>query len=361
MMNFESQKHVKFIKRHLSLLPSSHQSHDTNKIAVVFYSIISLSLIGVEVSKEYETSVGWLRKHYTFAVPSGANRPLSGFVGSLTTLIPNVNTMSLPNTLFALLTLKILGDNEFFDNILDRESMCEFVSRCQQPKDGSFTSVLDYKKFSPSPVDATDLRFCFIAVEILHLLGCRNLEDYSKYIDTEKLISYILSQRCDSGGFGSYNEPHAGYTSCSLSALSLLGCLNKMEDDFKESTLSWLLHRQVSNEGCMNLEKENPFFDGDDHGGFQGRENKFADTCYVFWCLNSINVLRADQFGSEDELKTARQYLLERTQNKMIGGFSKNDADDPDLYHTCLGIAALKLMEGTFNGVLFLPSKVILD
>ncbi|QLG72469.1 hypothetical protein HG535_0D01770 [Zygotorulaspora mrakii] len=355
---FATEKHVKYLKRHLGLLPSSQQSHDVNKMAIIFYSLVSLSAIGIDVAKEYGSSAQWICRHRIALESSGSKVALSGFVGSLTLDIPNTNTVSLPNTLFALLVLRLLKCDEFFCSVRNRETICAFVSTCQVAEDGSFTSVLANKHFLPSPLDASDLRFCFIAVEILCLLGCRKLQDYSKYINVDKLIAYILSQQCDSGGFGSYGEPHAGYTSCALSTLSLLESLACLTDEFKELTLLWLVHRQVSDEGCMQLQCKNPFFDEEDHGGFQGRENKFADTCYAFWCLNSMNILQFNTSATLGTFESAKMYLLSRTQNTIIGGFSKNDVDDPDLYHTCLGVAALKLIEGTFNGVLFLPSAI---
>ena len=44
------------------------------------------------------------------------------------------------------------------------------------------------------------------------------------------------------------------------------------------------------------------------------------------------------------EIKSCREYLLERTQH-MIGGFGKMPGDPPDIYHSYLGLAALALYE----------------
>lgn len=351
-------KHVRFLKRHLSLLPSSQQDHDVNKMAIVFYSITALAALGINVAEEYKSSLDWLHRHYITVTLPGLQTKISGFIGSLSMQVPNVNTLSLPNTLFALLTTKILKDDSFWDTHLDRQSIMTFIGKCQRSQDGSFTSTLDYKSLEPSPVDSKDLRFCYIAIAILHLLGCRAEREFAKHINVDKVVEFIMSQQCDMGGFGSYDEPHAGYTSCALSALSLLGKLDELSDLFKGRTISWLCERQVSNEGCMSLQEPNENYDHDDHGGFQGRENKFADTCYVFWCLNSLRILETQDRELPVRIDLAVQFLLDRTQNTLLGGFSKNDQDDPDLYHTCLGIAALKLIEGTFDGVLFLPKGV---
>lgn len=358
-LHLKCDKHIKFLRRHLSLLPASHQHYDVNKMAIIFYSVVGLSALGVDASSEYKTNLKWIHKHYIKLRSSDSSVDLSGFVGSSSMNIPNANTISLPNTLFALSTLKILKDKDFFDNILDRESVGNFVSTCQLSENGSFVSFLETSVTSPSPVDSSDLRFCYIAVAILHFIGCRNRSDFAEYIDVEKLIDFILTQQCDVGGFGTYGESHAGYTSCALSTLSLLGSLDRLEEDFKIRTTSWLIHRQVSNEGCMRWQQNNPCYDPADHGGFQGRENKFADTCYVFWCLSSLQILNPDDFHQISNCDLAKRYLISRTQNNVIGGFSKNDEDDPDVYHTCLGIAALKLIEGSFDGVLFIPKRMI--
>lgn len=357
-VDLECDKHIKFLKRHLSLLPSSHQQYDVNKMAIIFYSVVGLSALGVEASGEYTTNLKWIHKHYIKLRASESSVNLSGFVGSFSMDIPNANTISLPNTLFALLTLQILKDKDFFDNVLDRDSVGCFVSKCQL-SDGSFVSFMDTTVTRPSPVDSSDLRFCYVAVAILYLIGCRNTSDFAEYIDVEKLIDFIVAQQCDVGGFGTYGESHAGYTSCALSALSLLGSLDRLAADFKIRTTSWLIHRQVSDDSSMRLQQKNPCYDPADHGGFQGRENKFADTCYVFWCLSSLRILNPEDFHLIVHCDLAKRYLISRTQNNVIGGFSKNDEDDPDVYHTCLGIAALKLIEGSFDGELFIPKRTI--
>ncbi|CCD26516.1 protein geranylgeranyltransferase type I subunit CDC43 NDAI_0H03430 [Naumovozyma dairenensis CBS 421] len=352
------EKHVKFVTRHLNLLPSTHQNQDVNRMAIIFYAIETLSSLDPSsiITYKKKNTIHWIRSHYL------KNENISGFIGSKTMAINGVTTITLPNTLFALLTLLILDDKEFFTNVLDCKSVCRFVSKCQDAKDGSFVSVLRlYSNNEPSPVDSNDLRFCYIAVAILYLCGCKERNQFNEYIDVEKMLRYIKEQQCDMGGYGTYGEPHAGYTSCALSALYLLDRIDEEElsDDFKEKSITWLLHRQIFNQGSMSyMNENNPSYDECDHGGFQGRENKFGDTCYVFWCLNSLKILEPIHWKDLCDTSLAKKYLLERTQNTIIGGFSKNDEDDPDLYHTCLGIAALKLIDGSFDGVLCIPSSI---
>lgn len=356
-MTFELKRGIKFLERHLSLLPGSQQGYDVNKMAIIFYSVESLSALLVDTKKKFSNNKGDIRKLYTTrSTPEG--KLLAGFIGSPTLDIPGINTLSLANTLFGLLTLVIIDDQEFMRETIDKKAVADFVSACQLMQNGAFVSTLDYVTCRPSIVDATDLRFCYISVAILYIVGCRTLEDFNEYIDSKMLIEYIVSHQCDIGGFGQFNEPHAGYTSCALSALSLLNSLSVLPTEFQEKTIHWLLERQVSNEGCPALQSDrNDYYDQEDHGGFQGRENKFADTCYVFWCLNSLKIL-TPSWNELCDVELAQSYLLNRTQSTLTGGFSKNDADTADLYHTCLGIAALKLIEGSFDGILCIPTEV---
>jgi geranylgeranyl transferase type-1 subunit beta len=75
--------------------------------------------------------------------------------------------------------------------------------------------------------------------------------------------------------------------------------------------------------------------------GFCGRPHKPADTCYAWWVCGSLHLLPG---GSEMYNRPAlRQYLLEKTQHPVLGGFSKFPGDPPDLYHSYLGLAACAL------------------
>lgn len=358
-VGLESIKHVKFLKRHLNMLPSSQQSHDVNRIAIIFYSIVGLSALGVDCSREYESQIAYIYQHYVKLQIPGCDKTFSGFVGSLTMNVSNAPCISLPNTLFALLTLKIMQSDEFFYKLMDRRSLGNFIRKCQC-SDGSFVSAIDMNKPVPSPVDSSDLRFCYVATAILSLIGCKTKEDFQEFINVDRVIDYMMTKKCDAGGFGDYGEAHAGYTSCALCAFQLLNSLDKLEVEFRERTTDWLLYRQVSNSGTMLLQGgRNPYYDPEDNGGFQGRENKFADTCYAFWCLNSLKILDENEFSNVCRAGLAQDYLLTKTQNNLIGGFSKNDEDNPDLYHTCLGIAALQLMNGSLNGLFCIPKQFV--
>ena len=102
-------------------------------------------------------------------------------------------------------------------------------------------------------------------------------------------------------------------------------------------------------------------------GGFSGRCNKVADTCYAFWAGASLKVsllhgqllelitLIANHLcnplqilGALDlvNIEYIQAYLLEKTQHMVLGGFGKMPGDLPDIYHAYMGLAALSLING---------------
>ncbi|CEP61377.1 protein geranylgeranyltransferase type I subunit CDC43 LALA0_S03e01508g [Lachancea lanzarotensis] len=358
---FPVQKHQKYFERHLLILPSKYQDNEPNKLAIVAYSLIGLNILGIDTSKKYQNSKAWLLKHQQCARYDGFS--IAGFIPSISIHIEENPSFSLMSTLFGLWCIICLEEDglDSYHEELDVAGICRFVSKCQS-ENGSFVSSFDTLasgRILASSIDPTDLRYAYAAVTILYLMGCRNTQDFGRYISVEKLMVFINAQACGSG-FGQYGEPHAGLTSCALSILDMLGDQwSTLPSPFFERTIDWLLHRQVSSQGSMTLmTNSNECYDIDDHGGFQGRENKFADTCYCFWCLNSLNILQKRIETKFDRGDILSEYLLEKTQSKLLGGFAKNNENDPDLYHSCLGLAALALNSGEFDGTVFLPKRL---
>lgn len=74
--------------------------------------------------------------------------------------------------------------------------------------------------------------------------------------------------------------------------------------------------------------------------GMNGRINKPADTCYVWWSNASLHLLGVPDIV---DVSALRRYLLEKTQHPVLGGFGKFPGDLPDLYHSYLGLVALSL------------------
>ena len=71
---------------------------------------------------------------------------------------------------------------------------------------------------------------------------------------------------------GNVSLTQAGSTYCCIAALSMLGGPDESDD-----TIRWLVHRQGNTKD-------------EEIGGFSGRVNKPADTCYSFWVGGALDV-----------------------------------------------------------------------
>jgi len=88
----------------------------------------------------------------------------------------------------------------------------------------------------------------------------------------------------------------------------------------RRQTIRWLVHNQ------------------DPSGGFHGRTEKEADSCYCFWCGASLELL-----GAKDLVDTsALASFLTQCQFKF-GGIAKAPDQHPDPYHTYLSLAAIAI------------------
>jgi geranylgeranyl transferase type-1 subunit beta len=157
----------------------------------------------------------------------------------------------------------------------------------------------------------------------------------------------------------------AGYAYCAISALSLLDRPADTSQTVHESSMvrktikdlpaliSWLVSRQFEYHDPPEDDDEDssnfiqpPSLSGlglsDDplHGGFNGRCNKVADTCYTWWVSGCLSILGRDSLLARD---SARRFLLEKGQH-LIGGFAKYPGGPPDLYHAYFGLTALSTL-----------------
>lgn len=222
-----------------------------------------------------------------------------------------------------------------------------------------------------SVIGAADMRFIYMACSLRWMLRGRNgmgMDDVPDF-DIAKTIKYIKSSQSYDGGFSEapLGESHAGMTYCAIAALSLLGHLNESGIESVEALTRWLVSRQVPFEKKDELgeeEREEALETGTEEekleiskvlskvelgtdgrpvwGGFNGRCNKLADTCYSFWVGASLDMLKK---LSLIDINANRRFLLEKTRH-VIGGFSKlpEPGAIPDILHSFLGLAALALM-----------------
>lgn len=335
-------KHEKNLRLCLHSLPQQAQSEDSSRLALMYFCLHGLDLLGRLTLAEAEgvahanyiyghlldrSDIHAFRPSQTFQLRSGARYDLPHLLA----------------TFFALCNLLVLGSD--YSKRLDRHKVMRFVQRLQVkdgPDKGSFQPVLDKKDV---PFGDTDLRYCYIAVSIRHLLKYHELPEAERTydIDTTSLVAFIHSRFNYNGGLSSlvHTEPHLGLTFCGLATLNLLG---KDVPDV-EQTKYWLVHRQVDYpEGLYSIGEDGfdgyEYYDPVDIGGFNGRENKFSDTCYAWWITGLLHLIGGESLFNAE---AAADYLLNRTQHQLLGGFGKSVGAWPDPFHTYLALASLAL------------------
>ncbi|OCH90435.1 terpenoid cyclases/Protein prenyltransferase [Obba rivulosa] len=307
--------HTSHCKICLSGLPFSQVEVDASRIAVIFYCLGAMDLLGTLSAKTSETDrqkwrdwfweqqtsgkYGTGFKPSTYMTPQGGNDEYSDYD------IPH-----LVMTYTALLSLAILRDD--FSK-LDRPGILRFMRACQR-EDGSFSALPDGGE--------ADLRSVYCAFALSNML-----DDWSG-VDVDRAVSYI--QRCSSyeGGYGQtpYHEALGGTTYCAVAALYLAPSTahsspeTRMTPAERARTIRWLTQNQTSS------------------GGFRGRTGKLADACYCFWCGATLTILGVGNLVDS----TALAMFMAQCQYKF-GGIAKAPSERPDPYHTYLSLASLAL------------------
>lgn len=209
-----------------------------------------------------------------------------------------------------------IGTEEAF-KLVDKKQMKSFLMKMKKT---SVDEGSDMTKWNVSPKNAFemhqngefDLRALYCAVAVADILGFANDADFK-----EGIGDFISSCQTYEGGISCIQlaEAHAGYTYCGLSALILLGELEKIN---KEKLIEWYVNRQTK------------------EGGFNGRINKRVDACYNFW-VGSIGKLLGVDLISANGVRT---YTLCCCQHAK-GGFVDKPLKGNDLYHSCYAPSGL--------------------
>ncbi len=329
------KKHVSFFKRCLGILPEQYEGETSNMMAFMYFCLTGIDLLNelekTFTGKEKNEFTRWIYSH------SFETKLYFGFRGSV--IYEHTGLYDPPDisaTAFALLSLIILGDDL---KAINRKKIMRYVIKCQR-EDGSFAQCLDMS--SETPFGEIDTRFCMLATMIRSLLKWDETKEMD--IDVKSLCNYLKNLKTFDGGFGMdrIGESHSGLTFCALCTLKFLDKLEKFDSS---DTVDFLVHRQVYYNKYKARElEENEYADEDDNGGFNGRLNKYADTCYAFWCVGSLRLLGKEKFIDFSALEN---FLLNQTQNRLIGGFSKTnmEEDTPDPVHSALAIAVLSVMK----------------
>ncbi|KAK0222201.1 terpenoid cyclases/protein prenyltransferase alpha-alpha toroid [Armillaria fumosa] len=306
--------HVGHVKRCLAGLPGSQVELDASTMAVVFYCIGSLDLLGMLQEKTSETVrqswCDWVWEQQTHGPNGSGFRPSTYMTPQRP---PNAQEDCTdydgPHVIMsytALLSLAILRD-DFAQ--LDRPGLIRFLKSCQRD-DGSFSTV--------TGSGDTDLRTLYCAFAISSML-----DDWSG-INVELALQFVAKCRTYEGGYGqSPNcEAQGGTTYISIASLHLAPGFpsTRLTPAEQQKTIQWLVQNQLSS------------------GGFTGRTNKEADACYCFWCGAALQILGARELVNMQGLGQ----FLSSCQFKY-GGIAKTPGEHPDPYHTYLSLAALSM------------------
>ncbi|XP_023215384.1 geranylgeranyl transferase type-1 subunit beta-like [Centruroides sculpturatus] len=317
-VDFLRNQHVKFFKRCLLMLPNGLRSLDTSRLTVVYFAISGLDLLNAldEIESERELIIDWIYSLQLLPDLNGSNLNRCGFRGSNAIgnslivkkpgNINNYDSAHIAMTYTGLASLIILGDDL---SRVNRLALIEGVRALQQP-DGSFCPVIDESE--------NDMRFVYCAACI-----CYILQDWSA-MNIPKVIEYIQKSVTYEGGIaqGPGLEAHGGPTFCAVATLSLMGKLTVALNSNQLAKLRrWCIFRQ--------------------EGGFQGRPNKPADTCYSFWIGATLKILDSYSFVNEEE---NMKFILS-TQDPITGGMAKWPDTIPDPLHTYMGISGMSLMD----------------
>lgn len=316
-------KHVAYFKRCLGILPTAFESEDSNTLAIAYFSLAGLGLLEAIEGLDRNQYIDWIYTHLVETDQWCGFRGSSLYEGTQLYDPPNIGA-----TLFAIQSLLMLGDSL---EKINRSKVMSYLVACQR-EDGSFAPTVDLE--TKLPFGEEDSRYCMIAASIRRLIGPQkddiNLDSLQRYVESTVGFDGGLSM-------GKLCESHAGLTYCGIDALSLIG---RLQGDW-QSTVDFLVHRQVYYTK-QELES-NEDADVDDIGGFNGRINKYADTCYAFWSISTLTLLGAQEYI---DAEAVAKFLLEGTQNALMGGFNKCVDEDgyPDPLHSFLGLATLSLL-----------------
>ncbi|KAJ7046459.1 terpenoid cyclases/protein prenyltransferase alpha-alpha toroid [Mycena alexandri] len=295
--------HTAYAKNALVRLPGSLGNVDASRMAIVFYCIGTLDLLGVLQDQTTEMERlswrNWIWEQYA------AGRYGTGFKpGPFMSTNSGHDTPHIIMTYTALLSLSMLRDD--FSR-LNRQGLLRFVASCQN-SNGSFSNT-------PNGGGDSDLRNLYSAFSICSLLG-----DWSS-IDVESAIAFVASCRTYEGGYGQLPscEAQGGTTYLAIAALHLAppGPRPRLSTAERARSEHWLVHSQ------------------DASGGFRGRTGKAPDACYCFWGGAALQILSAhDKINAYafTEFIAACQF--------PYGGLAKAPGQPSDPHHTYLSLAA---------------------
>lgn len=189
--SFNKSQHIKYWKTCLnSLLPTDYTSTDSMRVALGFFILSSLDLLGADADI---LSAAKLRSIHDWILK--CQHPNGGFCGSPTHRYPdnfydeknsdNADPANLPATFFALLNLNYVGKVSEINRV-----KCLRWLKTLQRKDGSFGEIIKDGRIE----GGRDMRYCHFASAVRLILrgdlpsvGGEDYED----IDVDALVRHI--------------------------------------------------------------------------------------------------------------------------------------------------------------------------
>ncbi|KAH9053767.1 terpenoid cyclases/Protein prenyltransferase [Lactarius vividus] len=212
---------------------------------------------------------------------------------------------------------------------LDAEETIKYVMSCWDDEAGAFGA---------HPGHDAHILSTLSAIQVLAT------HDALARIDAPRVIDFILGLQQPSGIFtgDAFGETDTRFLYCAVSALSLLGALDRTRprahlwvctaalaildrlDVIDVSTLGWwLAERQLPN------------------GGLNGRPEKLEDVCYSYWVLSSMAILNKLTWIDATALT---RFIPLGSGDPDGGGIADRPGDMVDVFHTLFGVAGLSLL-----------------
>lgn len=341
-MALARKEHISFLKKYIEKAYRNETDSfelwliDHKKMSAAYWVLAALELMDAAASVPRDTLTNWILS---------CHRDCGGFGG---------NEFHDAHLLSTLSAVQILAMLDALDAV-DRDYVARYIGRLQLDN-GSFTGDTVSRE--------VDTRFSYGAALCLSLLGRLHAVDPrtgSPYVRVNAMIDFVLECENFDGGFGLVPgaESHAGQILCCVGTLSLCGALGRLRDG-GDALGIWLAERQMES------------------GGFNGRPDKLHDVCYSWWVYASLAMIGRAHWIDESMLETfilACQSKDPRSNQTDVhatelstslewdGGIADRPGDEPDVYHTFFGIAALALMKKhhllPVDPTYALPSRVV--
>ncbi|KAJ2788290.1 geranylgeranyl transferase type-1 subunit beta [Coemansia interrupta] len=332
MFELAVDKHTRYFKYALSMLPSTMAQLDATRMTLGHLCLVGLAALGkLETAfsaSDRQGMIEWIYEQQVTPTANNDNAAYCGFRGgslfgpheSCTYAASNMGNVAA--TYSAIASLVLLGDDL---SRVDRRAVTGALRHLQL---GSGT-------FAPHPgTTESDPRFIYCACAVSALL-----DDWSG-VDCARAAKYISACVNVDGGLSqaALHESHGGHFYCCVASLQLMGRMDALGDErMRRRTVQWAMMR-------MN-------------DGYQGRANKPSDVCYSFWVGAGVEMLGGHGFVDAEALAAFTAQC-----ESPYGGIGKAPGANPDPLHSALGIVGLTFFCPEFPAMdpaLLLPRELV--